>query len=417
MTNFWISIVLCGLTYLGLATGKWPRLKTDRAAIAVIGATALVAAGCLSLKQAIDAIDLETIILLFGMMVVVAYLRLSGFFERMTFWTFNRVTDPVVALAITIALSGVLSAFLVNDIICLAFTPLLIHVCARLKFNPLPFLIGLATAANIGSAGTIIGNPQNMIIGSLSQISYSRFAFKLVPPSALGLLIDFGLIAFIYRGKLRSEKSFIAHRKSRIPLLGSRLLGSIFKIVSFAVITAVILLFSGIQVALVAIGAASFLLLVLGRIRPERIYREVDWGLLVMFAGLFVVVSAFELHVVRSWNPQNWEFLKSSPIGLLTLVSAGLSNLVSNVPAVLLFKPLIPLVPEISRENAWLALALSSTYAGNLTLIGSVANLIVVESARRHGVVVGFLDYLKVGLPVTLATLAIGYVWLTYIQY
>src|SRR5207302_9429831 len=153
------------------------------------------------------------------------------------------------------------------------------------------------------------------------------------------------------------------------------------------------LFFAGAPMEVVALGAAAILML--DRVNPDKVYRQVDWGLLVMFAGLFVVVHAFEVHVVRRWGVDGWTPLQDRP-GLPSVVSAALSNLVSNVPAVLLFKPVIPAMPAAVQETAWLALAMSSTLAGNLTVLGSVANLIVVENARREGVALSFRDYLRV---------------------
>jgi Na+/H+ antiporter NhaD/arsenite permease-like protein len=177
-------------------------------------------------------------------------------------------------------------------------------------------------------------------------------------------------------------------------------------------LVAVVLFFTGLPIELVALGAAAVLLLL--RIRPEKIFVQVDWTLLVMFTGLFVVVHAFAKNVVSHWGIENWHAILDHPIDVLSIVSAALSNLVSNVPAVLLFKPIIPAMPAASQESAWLALAMSSTLAGNLTLLGSVANLIVVENARREGIAISFWEYLRVGLPLTLVTLALGIAWLRW---
>ncbi len=176
-----------GLTYLALAFGKIPGLRIDRAGIALVGAAAMMACGVLSMREAAKAVDYETIVLLFGMMVLVAYLRFAGFFALATDWIAASFSGPFVLLAVTIALSGVLSAFLVNDVVCVALTPLVLHLCQRLKRPPIPYLVGLATASNIGSVATITGNPQNIIIGSLSQISYLRFAARLAPIALIGL--------------------------------------------------------------------------------------------------------------------------------------------------------------------------------------------------------------------------------------
>ncbi|MGN6725692.1 MAG: anion transporter [Tepidisphaeraceae bacterium] len=418
---FWMTTAIFTVTYIGLAIGKLPKLRVDRAAIAFIGATLMLVFGCLTLKQAAgpESIDYETLFLLFGMMVVVAFLRMGGFFVRVTHAVLDRVQSPKALLAVTILLSGVLSAFLVNDIVCLALTPLVLHLVKKLKCDPLPHLICLATAANIGSTGTITGNPQNMIIGVQSQISYGRFALHLFPVAMLGLAINYGLALLIYRRQLRPganagvETGAAADQQAERSAHDTRVHRWLLrKSVAVTLIT-VILFFSGLPIALVAIGAASVLLL--DRVKSERIYHHIDWTLLLMFVGLFIVVHAFQVNVVSGWHVERWDWLLNRPVDLLSLVSAGMSNLVSNVPAVLLFEPIMHAMPAQSREAGWLALAMSSTFAGNLTVLGSVANLIVVERARREGVIISFWDYMKIGLPLTILTLGLGIVWLKFI--
>jgi Na+/H+ antiporter NhaD/arsenite permease-like protein len=180
-------------------------------------------------------------------------------------------------------------------------------------------------------------------------------------------------------------------------------------------VVAVGLFFTGLPLELVALGAAAVVLL--DRIKPDKVYGQVDWSLLVMFTGLFIVVHAFRVHVVDAWGIERWTWLLDRPNDLLSVVSAALSNLVSNVPAVLLLEPVAQAVPEANRETAWLALAMSSTFAGNLTVLGSVANLIVVESARREAVTISFWEYCKVGIPLTILTLALGIAWLQFVHY
>ena len=193
-----MTSIIFGLTYLFLAIGKVPRLRIDRAGIALVGASALLAMRVLSLDEAARAVDVPTIVLLFGMMIVVAYVRLSGFFAVVTHWIATRRLSPHGLLAMTIGLAGVLSAFLVNDVVCVAMTPLVLDLCRRRNLPPVPYLIGLATASNIGSVATITGNPQNIIIGNLSGITYVRFAARLAPVAALGLLIDFAVLSLLY---------------------------------------------------------------------------------------------------------------------------------------------------------------------------------------------------------------------------
>src|SRR5579885_2744511 len=196
-----LTALLFALTYAGLAWGKVPGLRLDRAGIALVGAVLMLVTGLLSFEEAVshESIDYKTIALLFGMMIVVGYLRLAGFFQRLARWAVRRIRGPLGLLAVTVVLSGVLSAFLINDIVCVALTPLVLHLARRLRFDPVPHLIALATAANVGSTGTITGNPQNIYIGSHAGISYLRFALRLMPVAALGLVLNFLVVAFVYR--------------------------------------------------------------------------------------------------------------------------------------------------------------------------------------------------------------------------
>jgi len=401
-----------GLTYLALAVGKVPGLRIDRAGIALVGAAAMLACGVLTMRDAARAVDYDTIVLLFGMMVVVAHLRMAGFFALATDHIAARFSGPKALLAVTIGLSGSLSAFLVNDVVCVALTPLVLDLCRRLRRPPIPYLVGLATASNVGSVATITGNPQNVIIGSLSGISYLRFAARLAPVALIGLALNFAVVAWVYRKTLAGAGEGVPARAERTgPRVHRPLL---LKSVAVTLVT-IGLFFAGFPIALVALGAAGVLML--DRVRPEKVYGSVDWPLLVMFVGLFVVVHAFEVDVARTWGIERWHSLLGSPVVMVSGLSVVLSNLVSNVPAVLLFKPLMRAMAEADREQAWLALAMSSTLAGNLTVLGSVANLIVVENARRAGTELGFVEYLKVGVPLTILTTSVGVAWLALTHY
>jgi Na+/H+ antiporter NhaD/arsenite permease-like protein len=416
LTLFWF-----GLTYLGLALGRLPGLRTDRAGVALVGAAGVLACGLVSFEGAVKAIDFATIALLLGMMIVVAFLRRSGFFARLAGLALGRVRGPKALLAVTMLLSGTLSAILVNDVVCVALTPLVLHLTRRLGLDPRPHLIGLAVASNLGSAATLTGNPQNMIIGGLSHISYLRFAAKLAPPAIMGLILGYAVTLLAYRRVLKATpldpnkpgaKLQGSRDRDRVPD-GWRHNALLIKSLLVA-IAAIGLFFAGFSMAIVALGAAAILLL--DRVKPEKVYNRIDWSLLVMFAGLFIVVRVFEVHVLATSGLDKWA-AQADPIWMLSGLSTLLSNLVSNVPAVLLFKHVIPAMPEEVRETAWLALALSSTFAGNLTILGSVANLIVVEQARKEGVTIGLWDYCRVGVPVTLLTLLLGAAWLKWAAY
>ena len=310
----------------------------------------------------------------------------------------------------TIGLSGVLSAFLVNDVVCVALTPLVLHLCQRLKRPPIPYLVGLATASNIGSVATITGNPQNIIIGSLSHISYLRFAARLAPvaadrPGAQLRRRGAGLPQGARRGGARTRPADESPR----PRVHR---GLLVKSVAVTLVT-VGLFFAGQPIALVALAAAGVLML--DRVRPEKVYRAVDWPLLVMFAGLFVVVHAFEVNVVRTWGLERWHAPARVAGGagqraVGRALEPGLER-----PGGAAVQAAMEVMPQ--KELAWLALAMSSTLAGNLTVLGSVANLIVVENARRAGTELGFLEYLKVGVPLTVLTTLVGVAWLALVRY
>ncbi len=308
-SRFPLVSTIFALTYFGLALGKVPGLRIDRSGIAVVGAAAMMAFGVLSMDDAARAVDYETLVLLFGMMVVAAYLRISGFFGLATNWIAGRFAGPFSLLGVTIGLSGILSAFLVNDVVCVALTPLVLNLCQRLKRPPIPYLVGLATASNIGSVATITGNPQNIIIGSLSHISYLRFAARLAPVALIGLGINFVIVALVYREALKATVMTEPAQEAGPRTVVYR--GLLFKSVAVTLIT-IGFFFAGQPIALVALASAAVLLL--DRVRPERVYRSIDWPLLVMFTGLFVVVHAFEVNVVRTWGMEQWHGLTDSPV-------------------------------------------------------------------------------------------------------
>ncbi len=417
MPSFWVTLAVFTLTYAALAVGRIPGLRIGRPGIAMLGATLMLLTGQLPFEEAFSpaSIKYDAIVLLFGLMVVVGVLRLSGAFARLLAAAAGRLSSPHALLGVVLAASGVLSAFLVNDIVCLALPPLVLGLCRRLGHDPLPHLLGVATASSIGSSATITGNPQNITIGAASHIAYARFAARLAPVAILGLVIAYLILACIYRTRL-SRPPVLRHAPP--PDVPASAAHSWLQFKSAATALACVVLFFALPPAalpLVALGAAAFLML--SRLTPEKLFAEVDWPLLVLFAGLFIVVRAFDAHVVRHLDVASWRWLIDSPVIALSLVSAVLSNVVSNVPAVLLFPPVIAGMEPAARETAWLALAMSSTLAGNLTVLGSIANLIVVEAARREGVEISFVEYSRAGVPITLATLAVGMAWLAWAPY
>ncbi len=397
------AILIFAATYLVLAIGRFPGLRVDRTGAAIIGAGCMIGFDVLTFEEAMAAIDHATIVLLFGMMIVVANLRLSGLFSLVSAWVVRHAHRPLTLLAAIVTVSGVFSAFFVNDTMCLVLTPLVLEITRSLGRNPLPYLLAVAMAANAGSVATITGNPQNMMIGSLSGIPYRDFAAALTPVAALSLLITFAVVALLYRREFAAQTR-VEVKPVRVcvrrPLLWKSLTAAAGMLVFF---------FAGWPVAKVAMGAAAFIL-VTRRIKPQRIYNEIDWSLLVLFAGLFIVVAGVEKTSLDETLFRLAATLRLENVGVLTTVSALVSNLVSNVPAVLIFRPVVPLMPD--PNLGWLTLAMSSTLAGNLTLLGSIANLIVVQHARP-AVIITFSDYLKAGVPTAVFSLLAGVAWLS----
>jgi Na+/H+ antiporter NhaD/arsenite permease-like protein len=283
-------------------------------------------------------------------------------------------------------------------------TPLVLEIVTKLKRNPVPYLLATAMASNVGSAATITGNPQNMIIGSLSQIPYGSFAAALWPITAVGLILTVLVIVLFHRNEFLTRE--------RLPILETRSARyhTPLMIESVLVTAGMIgLFFLGQPIAKVAILGGS-LLLFTRRVKIEKVYREIDWPLLVMFIGLFVVVGGFEKSVLTPNVVSEVGRLHLENVALLSVLTAGLSNLIGNVPAVLLLKPFIANL--LDPQRAWLTVAMASTLAGNLTLVGSVANLIVVQRARAHGVEVNFWAYFRVGAMLTVLTILFGILWL-----
>lgn len=396
----YLTLLIVVLTIVGVAIGSWPLVRADRTGIALIGAAALLAIGASTLTQAVEGIDFDTLLLLFSMMVINSCLSIAGFFNLVGHRVAIAAKNPKILLGLLIFSSGILSALFLNDTVVLMMTPVVIDATKSLRRNPLPYLIGLAVAANIGSTATITGNPQNMIIGNASGIGYLDFASSLIWVALIGLALSWIIIVLVYPDEFRKDTWEVKpHFSLRVyrPLFNKSLLVIAAMLVAFLM---------GIKVSYAAFFAAA-VLLTTRRVRSERIFKKVDWNLLAFFAGLFVVTHALE---TQHWTEKLFSTLAPfAELGMVPfgLVSVALSNLISNVPAVLLLQNLVSGFAQTQR--AWLTLAATSTLAGNLTLLGSVANLIMAEIARRNGIKVGFGEYLKVGLPVTVVTLILSF--------
>ncbi len=397
------AAIVFAASYFALAVGKIPGLSIDRAGVALVGAGLMVACGALPLEAAYKAIDLDTITLLLGMMIVVANLRLSGFFAMATTWVVDHARSPIILLCAVTATSGLFSAFLVNDAICLVLAPLVLDMTRRMGRKPLPYLLAVAMASNVGSVATITGNPQNIMIGSFSQIPYAAFARALGPVALGGLAITVVLIGIFH------WKEFVggAHLSTARPRI--RVNRVLMARALAATATMIALFFAGQPPAKAAIVIGALLLLT-RRVKSERVYAEIDWSLLLMFAGLFIIVAGAQHALLTPDMVAAVGHFHLEQVPTLSALTAILSNLVSNVPAVLIMKPFVEPLPN--HDVAWLTIAMASTLAGNFTVLGSIANLIVVQTAAARGVEISFRDYFRVGAPLTMLTLAIGTVWL-----
>jgi len=391
----WAQAAVLGLSYIFLGIGYVPGLRMNRAAITLVSAAVLVAIGALSLDEAWQAIDADTIVFLLSMMVVNAHLSYAGAFELALLYLLRLTSSPLGLLGLLTVGTGVLSAFFLNDTLALVSTPLTMQLTRSLKLNPVPYLLAIAGATNIGSLATLSGNPQNILVGSFSGIGYGEFAQVLAPVAVIGLLLQIGLLWLLYpEARSLQPRPMLPFPRLRIhrPLLVKTLIVTSFLLMAFVV---------GLPLAESAFLAAA-VLLVTRRIKSQRVMQQIDWSLLVMFAGLFILTRGVQklalLDGVASWVDH--------PVGLLA-VAAIVSNLISNVPAVLLLQGLIP--PEATQS--WLLLAAATTLAGNLTLFGSVANLILVEAAAAEGYRLSFWQHLRFGLPLTLITLVLTYAW------
>ncbi len=406
-------VLVFGIVYLGMFLGGLPRLKLDRSGVALLGAIAVIAICGWTVEDAARAVDLPTIVLLFAFMVVSAQMRLGGFYGAVTMRVAALPLSRLGLMVALIAVAAALSAVFSNDVVCLAMTPVVLRLCRERGFEPMPFLLALACAANIGSAATLIGNPQNMLIGSVLGLSFKGYAVQAMPTVLAGLVFLFLCLAFLHRGDAPAGAPSL---RTPAPSGPSALSASAdedppfdafqsFKGLGVATLLLLIFLLGDGQREVAALVGAAVLLLS-RRLHSAHVMGYVDWQLLLLFIGLFIVNHAFQstglaAQAVAWMAAQGWHL--NEP-GVLLTVGVALSNLVSNVPAVML------LLPHLERSgNAGVMLALFSTLAGNLLLVGSMANLIVADLAAKEGIRLGWREHLRIGLPVGLGSLLLAW--------
>ncbi|HMP84222.1 MAG TPA: SLC13 family permease [Verrucomicrobiota bacterium] len=398
-----IGIAIFGLTYLLISGRRLKVLPLNRPAAALLGAVLMVACGVMTPEQVYHSVDYNTLVLLLGMMLFTTYLFLAGFFDWAAAAILRTAKTPQALLGYLTFTSGFLSALLVNDTVCLMLTPLVVAVISRGKLPLAPYLLALAMSANIGSVATLVGNPQNMIIGHFSGIPFVRFSLALIPVAIVGLVIQYGVLAFGFRKTLRA--AVIQRSENTNPRPLDRWLLTI-TLAAFAMVFVGFV--SGFNLAWTALSGGA-LVMVLARRDTHEVLKLVDWHLLLFFAALFVVVEGLN---GTGLPDQSYEKLRGifgesadSQAWNLAWFSALGSNIFSNVPFVLVAGKWIG--NFANPELMWKVMALATTLAGNLTILGSVANIIVVESARGHADI-GFWDYAKFGIPVTILTTVAG---------
>ncbi len=410
MNSYYTALIIFILTYTGIIFTRLPKMNIDRPSAAFFGAVAMILTGVVGFDEAIQAIDFNTIVLLLGMMIVIATLQLDGFFSLIASKTISYAGTRFRLLLIITFVTGLASAFLVNDAVVLLFTPVIIILCSSAGLDPIPYLVAEILASNAGSAMTITGNPQNMLIGINSGIGYTEFLLRLLPISFISMSVIVGVIRWMYasefshHGKLRfQENGFEYNYKSMR-----------WSVVVFAAVVAGFFLHHKLHLSipLIALSGAA-LILIFGKIKPSQVIRQVDWVLLLFFASLFIVVHAVEKVGLLTPFLEN-NLLKETAGGLwaIHILSVVMSQIVSNVPFTII---MLPLMKAAQSEILWLALASASTLAGNATIIGAMANLIVIESAAARGVKIGFMEFLKPGLVVTFISLVVSFVIL-YLQ-
>jgi Na+/H+ antiporter NhaD/arsenite permease-like protein len=396
-----LALAIFVATYVGIAFTRLPAVRVDRPSAAFLGAVAMVFLGVLTLEQAVLAVDWGTIALLLGMMVLASALSLDGHFERFAGIVFKRARSSVSLLVMVVVVTGVTSALIVNDTAVLVLTPLVIAVCRSRGLNPVPFLLAEAMASNIGSVPSVVGNPQNVLVALQSGISFERFALHLLPVAVLSMAILVAVIRWMYRAEFRESQRLPPLKDDAVRDLMS--LGKSSRWASLVVLGLVIAGFAsaswtGLELPVIALGGAG-LIFIVRRGSPAELLSRVDWVLLLFFVSLFVVIGGiakqpFFVDFVNSLSLD----AGSQGVTFVHFSALGLSQIISNVPFTIL---LVPLMSQIDSDMLWLSLASSATLAGNLTLVGAIANLIVAQIAEREKTPVGFWEFAKSGAIVT----------------
>jgi Na+/H+ antiporter NhaD/arsenite permease-like protein len=399
-----VILAIFGLTYLGIAMGRIPGLKLNRAGIALLGAIGMMIFGDVTTTDAVSYINWPTIFLLFGFFVISAQLRLSGFYDKIAGAIAEKLNHPRGFLIVLMAVTGGLSAFLNHDIVCFVFAPIVIVALLRQRLNPIPFLIALAIASNIGAGATLIGNPQNMMIGQIAHLNFGGYLLWSIVPVVFALGAACAIIWFMSRKNLQAASP--VQNESAQQTYPFNQPHTIKGIIIFLI--AVGLFFTSLPKEVIALAAAA-IHLASTKYRTDDLLGLVDWPILVLFMGLFVVAGAFQS---TGYGEQAVHSLAQCGFNLdapgnLIITTSVLSNLIGNSAAVMLLLK----VTNLTQPVVAYALALANSFGGSAIVIGSVSNIIVVQQAREMGIKISFWDFARIGIPVTLTALAALFVW------
>lgn len=407
---YYTALIIFTITYVGIIFTRLPKINIDRPSAAFFGAVAMVVFGVMTFEEAVKAVDYNTIGLLLGMMIIIATLQLDGFFSLIAEKAISYSRTPSRLITIIVFVTGISSAFLVNDAVVLLFTPVIIAICRSSKLNPLPYLMAEILSSNIGSVMTITGNPQNMLIGINSGISYANFMLHLFPVSLIGMIITIWVVRVFYRKEFGND-TVISSQTHEFEYQYNSMKFSI-PIFIGVVVMFFLSKFIHLSIPMIALAGAS-LILIFGRIKPSTIIKNVDWVLLLFFASLFIVVEgAVKVGLMKGLIESKGLTNSLGGITVLHGISLFVSQVVSNVPYTVM---MLPAMKPLSSDILWLSLASASTLAGNATIIGAMANLIVIESANGHGNKIRFWEFFKIGIVTTLLTFVVSIVvlWLS----
>lgn len=401
------------LTYSLIAVRKVNGRRIRTWTAAVLGGVLMLLLGVVTPSEAWDYINFEVILQLAGMMMLTASLQYCGFFEIVVDFLMRRFDGRRRFLSGVMAITACLSAVMLNDAVVLIFTPIVLRCCQRMRADPVPYMVGVFVSANIGSAATVVGNPQNALVASMAGIGFLDYSIRVIPLTVICMAVAMLMMRRMYGGRLDTDDASLSGETFHTREVDKYRLCAVLAVTVTALVLFALSVPLGLRIYQIALaaGAVSLIIVLTDSMRAGGyVIRHVDWSILLFFTGLFVVIagavssglldSMSELFGMGDGNVPS--------IGVLSGFSTVLANLVSNVPSVMLIGQLLPEGDIV----LWITLAVTSTFAGNLTLIGAAANIIVEDEGEKHGIRMDFFRYLRVGIPIAVITIVIATAYL-----